>query len=46
MKNIKYFYELGNRTYSRNSPKKEEKKKKRAEVKLFIRDPVFSLRKS
>lgn len=27
MKNIKYFYELGNRTYSRNSPKKEEKKK-------------------
>lgn len=46
MKNIKYFYELGNRTYSRNSPKKEEKKKKRAEVKLFIRDPVFLLRKS
>lgn len=45
MKNIKYFYELGNRTYLRNSPKKEEKKK-RAEVKLFIRDPVFSLRKS
>lgn len=26
--------------------KKKKKKKKRAEVKLFIRDPVFLLRKS